>query len=485
MQTNLKSNIKAITLILLCVAILLGFSSTTINAATQDTNQKTKKLKTTTQAQKPKEAQTANTPTNAPKNQTNKESIKESTKSNNKIPQAQNQNAQQAQEKAQQKAQKSELKKQEKAKKAQEKQKAKLAQKEAKKQAKIEAKIQKNSPPKNLLKRNLQKALSFSPFYVGILSFLDVDRLEKSRELNSKESCEGSEVDFTCTNPNEIEIFSPHIKLSNVSQHYKLFPNTLQIELSANISQEFFLDALSFNTPSQRGEIQKLIPNDYKDILTIKKEGSTISYDYRVNFTSENGTLLSITFDGKANNPLYQQKSLAEFLQDFMLSAVPKSIDFKELCQNLSKKECARMINRKKTQLSITLFSPKNLNITLTSPNFSDTMYAIYAIDVANKARVSDRQTYKKDLHAIIAQESLDLRKSLISDKMPINTHNFALDLLLAFGGFFLDSESLGFEVKLRDEAKSEANRLLLKDFMEDNGRLRDFLSSLRFSVIW
>ena len=65
------------------------------------------------------------------------------------------------------------------------------------------------------------------------------------------------------------------------------------------------------------------------------------------------------------------------------------------------------------------------------------------------------------------------------------NTHNFALDLLLAFGGFFLDSESLGFEVKLRDEAKSEANRLLLKDFMEDNGRLRDFLSSLRFSVIW
>lgn len=371
----------------------------------------------------------------------------------------------------------------------------KLIQKELKKQAKLKAKLEKNAPPKNLLKRNLKKALNFSPFYVGIPSFLGLDELEnlaqmKPQRLRSRQAslgeeleevCEGSEVDFICTSKKQVEILSPHIKLSNFSQHFKLFPNTLQVELNASVSSESFLDKLSFHTPSQKGEIEKILPKDFRDILTIKKEGATISYDYRVKFSSGEGTELLLEFEGNANNPLYEHKSLAEFLLDFMLSVVPKSVDYKELCQNLSRKECTRTITRKKAQLHITLFSPKNLKATLTSQNFSDTMYAIYAIDVANKARVSDRETYKKDIESTITKESINLRKDLANHKMPINTHNFALDFLSAFGGFFLDSERLGLEISARTQPKE---RLLLRDFVEDSGRLRDFLGDLRFSVI-
>lgn len=369
----------------------------------------------------------------------------------------------------------------------------KLIQKELKKQAKLRAKLEKNAPPKNLLKRNLKKALNFSPFYVGITGFLELDELENLSQMNPQrlrakeatlgenleEVCEGSEVDFICAGKKEVEILSPHIKLSNLSQHFKLFPNTLQVELSASVSSDRFLDMLSFHTLSQKGEIQKVLPKDFKDILTIKKEGATISYDYRVSFSSGEGTELLLEFDGSATNPLYEHKSLAEFLLDFMLSVLPKSVDYKELCQNLSRKECTRTITRKKAQLHITLFSPKNLKATLTSQNFSDTMYAIYAIDVANKARVSDRETYKKDIQSTIAKESINLRKDLVNHKIPINTHNFALDFLSAFGGFFLDSERLGFEISTHSK-----ERLLLRDFMEDSGRLRDFLGDLRFSVI-
>lgn len=371
----------------------------------------------------------------------------------------------------------------------------KLIQKELKKQAKLKAKLEKNAPPKNLLKRNLKKALNFSPFYVGIPSFLGIDELEnlaqmKPQRLRSKQAslgeeleevCEGSEVDFICTSKKQVEILSSHIKLSNFSQHFKLFPNTLQVELNASVSSESFLDKLSFHTPSQKGEIEKILPKDFRDILTIKKEGATISYDYRVKFSSGEGTEILLEFEGSANNPLYEHKSLAEFLLDFMLSVIPKSVDYKELCQNLSRKECTRTITRKKAQLHITLFSPKNLKATLTSQNFSDTMYAIYAIDVANKARVSDRETYKKDIESTIATESINLRKDLANHKMPINTHNFALDFLSAFGGFFLDSERLGLEISAQPQPKE---RLLLRDFVEDSGRLRDFLGDLRFSVI-
>lgn len=377
-----------------------------------------------------------------------------------------------------------------------------LAKKEAKKQAKIEAKKAKlqakkdrNAPPKNLHKRFLQQALSFSPFYVGVLSLLDTSELDKIAQSNPKkirikeanlgvkleQECDGSEVDFVCVNPKEIEIFSPHIKLSQVSQHFRLFPDTLQVALSANVSAEFFLDSLPFHTDSQRGEFEKIIPKYFKDILTIKKEGASVSYDYRVDFTSEQGSTLVLLLQGSASNPFYEHKSLAEFLLDFMLSAVPKSIDYKELCQNLSHKECARNITRKKAQFSITLFSPKNLKVTLTAQDFSDTLYAIYAIDVANKARASDRETYKKDIQSIITKESHILQKNLINDKMPINTHNFALDFLSAFGGFFLDSERLGFEISAKSGAKE---KLLLRDFFEDSGRLRDFVSILQFSVI-
>ncbi|MGX2971233.1 hypothetical protein [Helicobacter sp. T3_23-1059] len=377
-----------------------------------------------------------------------------------------------------------------------------LAKKEVKKQAKIEAKKAKlqakkdrNAPPKNLHKRVLQQALSFSPFYVGVLSLLDTSELDKIAQSNPKkirikeanlgvkleQECEGSEVDFTCVNPKEIEIFSPHIKLSQISQHFRLFPDTLQVALSANVSAEFFLDSLPFHTDSQRGEFEKIIPKYFKDILTIKKEGASVSYDYRVDFASEQGSTLVLVLQGSANNPFYEHKSLAEFLLDFMLSAVPKSIDYKDLCQNLSHTECARNITRKKAQFSITLFSPKNLKVTLTSQDFSDTMYAIYAIDVANKARASDRETYKKDIQSIITKESQILRKNLINDKMPINTHNFALDFLSAFGGFFLDSERLGFEISAKSGSKET---LLLRDFFEDSGRLRDFVSSLQFGVI-
>ena len=371
----------------------------------------------------------------------------------------------------------------------------KLIQKELKKQAKLKAKLEKNAPPKNLLKRNLKKALNFSPFYVGIPSFLGLDELEnlaqmKPQRLRSRQAslgeeleevCEGSEVDFICTSKKQVEILSPHIKLSNFSQHFKLFPNTLQVELNASVSSESFLDKLSFHTPSQKGEIEKILPKDFRDILTIKKEGATIRYDYRVKFSSGEGTEILLEFEGSANNPLYEHKSLAEFLLDFMLSVIPKSVDYKELCQNLSRKECTRTITRKKAQLHITLFSPKNLKATLTSQNFSDTMYAIYAIDVANKARVSDRETYKKDIESTITKESINLRKDLANHKMPINTHNFALDFLSAFGGFFLDSERLGLEISAQPQSKE---RLLLRDFVEDSGRLRDFLGDLLFSVI-
>lgn len=377
-----------------------------------------------------------------------------------------------------------------------------LAKKEAKKQAKIDAKKTKlqakkdrNAPPKNLHKRVLQQALSFSPFYVGVLSLLDTSELDKIAQSNPKQirikeanlgvkleqECEGSEVDFICVNPKEIEIFSPHIKLSQISQHFRLFPDTLQVALSANVSADFFLDSLPFHTDSQKGEFEKIIPKYFKDILTIKKEGASVSYDYRVDFTSEQGSALVLVLQGNATNPFYEHKSLAEFLLDFMLSALPKSIDYKELCQNLSHTECERNITRKKAQFSITLFSPKNLKVTLTSQDFSDTMYAIYAIDVANKARASDRETYKKDIQSIITKESQILRKSLIDDKMPINTHNFALDFLSAFGGFFLDSERLGFEISAKIGSKET---LLLRDFFEDSGRLRDFVSSLQFGVI-
>ena len=471
-------------LLVLCV---FGLHKSIANPAKTPTAQakKTNQKETPNQAQSKQEAKSAK-----------KDSTKSSTKSAQASQSSQTTKADNSQKQTTQKqAKSSKQAKEANAKQVQAKQvkEEKLIQKELKKQAKLRAKLEKNAPPKNLLKRNLKKALNFSPFYVGIPSFLWLDEIEnlsqmKPQRLRTKQAtlgeeleevCEGSEVDFICVS--QVEILSPHIKLSNFSQHFKLFPNTLQVELSASVSSEKFLDKLSFHTPSQRGEIEKILPKDFRDILTIKKEGANISYDYRVRFSSGEGTEFVLEFDGNANNPLYEHKSLAEFLLDFMISVVPKSVDYKELCQNLSRKECARIITRKKAQLSITLFSPKNLKASLTSQNFSDTMYAIYAIDVANRARVSDRETYKKDIQSTITQESLSLRKDLANHKMPINTHNFALDFLSAFGGFFIDSERLGLEISAQPQPKE---RLLLRDFVEDSGRLRDFLGDLRFSVI-